>query len=172
MVMVSINEKEFNASSLSESYPKKSSLSRYKELTSVFPNTFIMFKHEGFYYGFDETAVALFLLFKCELNVKKEMLVAKIDRNEFRITYDHALMRGYRYIVDKNGELLFVNGKPFYLKHPLSYYKTIINKVHRKKQKKTTSQAENDTKHGGGWYGDAWTPGLPSSRFYKKVRRI
>lgn len=172
MVMASINEKEFNASSLSESYPKKTSLSRYKELTSVFPNTFIMFEHEGFYYGFDETAVALFLLFKYRLDIKKEMLVAKIDRNEFRITYDHALMRGYRYIVDKNGELLFVNGKPFYLKTPLSDYKKLINnnKIHQKKQEKTTPQTENDTKHGGGWYDDVWTPGLPSSRFYKKSK--
>ena len=166
--MANINEINFNTSLLSEAYQKKSSLLRYKELASAFPNTFILFEHEGFYYGFGETAVALFWLFKCKLDIKKEMLVTKIDRYKFRIINDRTLLRGYRCIVDKNGELVFINGKSYYLKYPLSYYKTCINRIHLKNQKKKTSQAEKDTKHGGGWYDDAWTPGLPSSRFFKK----
>ena len=167
--MVSSKRERFDASLLSSEYADKASLNRYKELHSTFPNTLIIFEHADYYYGFDETAVALYYLFGCRFYKQKGMLVTKTDASKFE---EHFIakrqMRGYRYIIDRNGKLIFVNGKRSFLRKPLSYYRSIdLDRILKAKSAKS-SWTDSYSKHGGGWYNDAWTPGLPSQRFYRK----
>lgn len=167
--MSTANRNRFDASALSEDYTEKTSLARFKELRRAFPNVLIIFVHGDYYYGFDETAVALFLLFGCRYYRKEGMLVVRIEKARFE---DHMVgkrqMRGFRYLVDQNGELTFEKGiKKFRLQKPLSFYDTNLDRVQNKNSTRSYWESTN-TRHGKGWYDDVWTPGLPSSRFYRK----
>lgn len=166
--MDSANKVQFNTSSLSAGYAQRSSLARYKELKRTFPNTLILFSKNGYYYGFDETAVAMSKLFGCHYQMKKRMLVAKSAKIERMIAIFQS--RGLRYIIDVDGKLTFDEGKGFRLQNPLSYYETHQTKKRDAKTKSTSwtdSNSKSYSKHGGGWNDDVWTPGLPSSRFYR-----
>ena len=167
--MVSSKWEKFDASLLSSGYADKASLNRYKELHSTFPNTLIIFEHADYYYGFDETAVALYYLFGCRFYKQKGMLVTKTDATKFE---DHFIgkrqMRGHRYIIDRNGKLTFGKGTGCFLRKPLSYYNSIdLDRIQKAKSAKS-SWTNSYSKYGGGWNNDAWTPGLPSQRFYRK----
>lgn len=156
---------QFNASSLSDEYAGKSSLARYKELTRVFPNTLILFENKGYYYGFDETAVALNIWFGYPFRKAKGMLVAK--GRPLKPLIRKFQLRGIRCILDEQGKVTFWPGKGFKLQKPLSYYEE--HPISRPDPKpRNTSWTNSYTKQGGGWDDDAWVPGLPSSRFYKK----
>lgn len=74
---------QFDASMLSKGYAKKPSLARYNELRRAFPNALIIFEHGEHYYGFDETAVALYDLFGCRYYQQKGKLVVKVERTKF-----------------------------------------------------------------------------------------
>lgn len=168
-MIVSSNGKRFDASLLCKEYADKSSLNRYHELYITFPNTLIIFEHADYYYGFEETAVALYYLFGCKFYKQKGMLVTKTDATMFEEHFvGKRQMRGYRYIIDRNGKLTFVNGKGCFLKKPLSYYNSIdLDRIQKAKLAKS-SWTDSYSKHGGGWYNDVWTPGLPSQRFFRK----
>ena len=159
----------FDASVLGADFAQKSSLARYRELRDVFPNTLIIFEHGDYYYGFDETAVAMYDLFGSRYYQQKGMLVVKIEKNKFET---HMIakrqMRRFRYLVDRNGELTFEKGeKLFHLQKPLSYYAEKLDTVQNKKPE-TSYWNDPITRHGGGWYDDVWAPGLPSSRMHGK----
>ena len=158
----------FDASALSNGYEDKGSLSRFKELQSSFPNILIIFEHAGFYYGFDETAVALYYLFGCRYYRQKGMLVVKVEATKFE---EHMIgkkqMRGFRYVIDRNGKLTFEMGKKFSLPKTLSYYDINLDRI-QKVNPASSSWSNSYTKNGRGWYDDVWLPGLPSQRFYKK----
>ncbi len=159
------DEVRFDASSLSANYSEKGSLARYQELNSVFPHTLILFHHTGYYYGYNDTAVALNRWFGYRFYQSKELLFAKGDHLEPLVRKFQ--LRGYRYIVDDDGELTFGSGKGFILKKPLSYYEA--HPVLRPEPKpRSTSYTEQFSKNGGGWNDDVWTPGLPSERYFKK----
>ena len=167
--MSTANIDQFDMSVLSKDYAEKTSLARYNELRRAFPNVLIIFEHDDYYYGFDETAVALFFLFGCRYYRKKGMLVAKIDKAKFeKHMVGKRQMRGFRYLVDQNGRLTFEKGiKKFRLQKSLSYYDTNMDRVQNKEP--TASYWKNiNTRHGGGWHDDVWTPGLPSSHFYRR----
>ena len=166
------NRDHFDASMLSEGYENKSSLARYKELQKTFPNVLIIFENGEYDYGFDETAVALSILFGYRYYLKEGMLVVKIKKTKFEeYLIVKRQMRGFRYLVDRNGKLTFEKGtKKFRLAKPLSAYKSDLNRK-QKKELATSYWDDPITKHGGGWYDDAWTPGLPSSRMYRKKSR-
>ena len=156
----------FDASLLSSEYANKTSLSRYKELINTFPNTLIIFEHADNYYGFDETAVALYYLFGCCYYKKNGMLVSKIEAAKFE---EHFIakrqMRGFRYVIDRNGILTFEKGtKGFSLQKPLSYYFTNIEQFQRDKSH-VPSYDKSYSRHGAGWHDDVWAPGLSSQRF-------
>ena len=160
----------FDASMLSNRYAEKSSLARYKELHSAFPNVLIIFEHGGCYYGFNETAVALYFLFGCRYYRQKGMLVVKVEKAKFE---EHMIgrrqMRGFRYLVDRNGRLTFEKGiKKFRLRKPLSYYEANLDHVQNNSSTASSYRKAPDTRHGGGWHDDVWAPGLPSSRFFRK----
>ena len=163
--MTDPNKILFDPSSLSDEYGTKKSLARYRELKGVFPNSLIFFRNEGCYYGFDETAVVLNLWFGYPFYKSAGMLIAKIEKIEPVVCV--CQQRGIRYIVDEYGKLTFGAGKRFRLPKPLSYYEEHHKSMPVPKQRSTT-WTESDSKHGGGWYDDVWTPGLPSSHFYKK----
>ena len=95
---------QFDASMLSKGYAKKPSLARYNELRRAFPNALIIFEHGEHYYGFDETAVALYDLFGCRYYQQKGKLVVKVERTKFE---DYMIvrrqMRGFRYVGKGNG---------------------------------------------------------------------
>jgi len=75
-------------------------------------------------------------------------------------------MRGFRYVVDRDGLLTFEIGqKKFCLQKPLSYYKENVEHI---LNGKSTSWINSTLKQGGGWLDDVWAPGLPSSRFFRK----
>lgn len=162
---LSVN-KVFGGSALSDDYAKKASLTRYTELMRAFPNTLIFFAHDCYYYGFDATAVALNLLFGFKYYKNKQMLIVKIKRIEFEAIAERVKARGLRYIIDDQGSLTFVRGKKFMLQESLSYYEANMKKL--SKRKAVSSRTDNYIKQGRGWSNDAWTPGLPSSRFYRK----
>ncbi len=157
----------FDVSALSGEYSQKTSLARYKELQSSFSHALIIFEYNDHYYGFDETAVALYFLFGCHYYQEKEMLVAKIEKEKFEdFMIDKRNMRGFRYVVDRNGLLTFEKGeKRFSLQKPLSYYKENLGRI---QNGKAPASWTNSTKHASSWYDDVWAPGLPSSRFFKE----
>ena len=163
---------QFDASVLSDGYVKKTSLARYNELRGAFPNALIFFEHGEHYYGFDETAVALYDLFGCRYSQQKGKLVVKVERSKFEeFMIARRQMRGFRYVVDRNGSLTFERGaKKFHLQKPLSYYEANLARI---QNKGLTTSYWNDpiTKHGGGWHDDVWVPGLPSTRLNGKKPR-
>lgn len=163
--MSNSNRTRFDASRLSDVYKRKSSLARYRELTHVFPHTLILFHHQGYYYGFDESAVVLNIWFGYPLRKAKGMLVVK-DKNLDPIIRKCQL-RGIRYVLDRNGELTFGAGKGFRLKKPPAYYEE--HPVSRPAPKvRVSSYSDSCFRSGGGWQDDVWTPGLPSARMFKK----
>ena len=163
---------QFDASMLSKGYAKEPSLARYNELRRAFPNALIIFEHGEHYYGFDETAVALYDLFGCRYYQQKGKLVVKVERTKFEdFMIVRRQMRGFRYVVDRNGSLTFERGsKKFHLQKPLSYYEANLDRI---QNKGLTTSYWNDpiTRHGGGWHDDVWAPGLPSSRLNRKKPR-
>ncbi len=166
MFVFTAETKHFDTSLLSADFAKKSSLTRYEELCNAFPKVLIIFEHGGYYYGFNDTAVALYDLFGCRYSLQKGMLVAKIEKAKFE---SHMIlkrrMRGFCYLIDRNGILTFEKGiKQFSLQKPMSYYLKNWDKLQNKK----TATSYPIDKHGFGWLDDAWTPGLPSSRMYRK----
>ncbi len=155
----------FDDSRLSADYASKGSMARYKELTRAFPNTLIVFVHDAYYYGFDKTAVALALLFNCRFYRNKGMLVIKIESGDYQRKTKAGQLRGFRCIVDNNGILTFQMGKKFSLEKPMSYYEKKQNSV--SENKSSHSWIDSASRHGRGWHDDAWSPGLPSSRFFR-----
>ena len=166
-MMMSINKAIFDSTSVSDGYAKKTSLDRYKELRRTFPNTLILFRNMGYYYGFDETAVVLDMWFGYTYHKSHGMLVAK--GNNYKLILEKFQMCGLRYIVDENGKLTFGKGKGFKLSKPLSYYESHPI-VRQPPKNKSTSWTDSYSRHGGGWHDDVWAPGLPSSRFYKSKK--
>ena len=160
---------QFDASMLSKGYAKKPSLARYNELRNAFPNTLIVFEHGEYYYGFDETAVALYDLFGCHFYQQKGKLVVKIDKTKFEeFMTARRQMRGFRYVVDRNGILTFEKGtKKFRLQKPLSYYEANLDRI-LNKEASTSYLNDPITRQGRGWCEDVWAPGLPSSRLNRK----
>ena len=159
------DEVRFDASSLSADYSQKRTLARYQELNSAFPHSLILFRHSGYYYGYNDTAVALNRWFGYRFYQSKEMLFARGDNLEPLVRKFQ--LRGYRYIVDDDGKLTFGSGKEFILKNPLSYYEE--HPISRPDPiPQSTSYTEQLSKQGGGWNDDVWTPGLPSARYFKK----
>ena len=129
----------------------------------------IIFEHSGYYYGFDETAVAMYFLFGRRYYLQKGMLVVKIEKAKFE---EHMIgkrqMRGFRYLVDRDGQLTFEKGKKkFRLQNTLSYYEANSDRI---QNKKAAASFWNDpsTRHSWGWHDDVWAPGLPSSRVFRK----
>ena len=157
----------FDASLLSAEYAKKSSMARYRELLKTFPNVLILFEHDGNYYGFDETAVALHFLFGYPNYRKEEMFVMKVEKAKFEAyAIAKKQMCGYCYVVDRDGVLSFERGKKrFRLQKPLSAYEEIL---HPKQKKVIAPSYWSDPGTSRGGYDGPWTPGLPSSRFYRK----
>ncbi|GEM_PF-2230059 len=159
-----------DSAKLSANYAKKGSKQRYNELKAVFPNTLILFKHDGNYYGYEETAVFLSGLLGIEQYIKNEMLIVRIESIGL---FNGDAMQGYRYIVDENGKLTFVSGKEFCLNSPLRHKKNpkrILLSSNKNSTPKTSSLTNAYSKRGGDWLDNVWVPGLPSSRLYRKRR--
>lgn len=166
----------FDDSALCDEYRYLPSRYRYDELRSVFPFTILIFEHGGYYYGFNESAVALRILYGFDYYEKGGMLVVKIEGYIFESQIlPEKRIKGFGYILDRNGSLTFRYGKKFRLVKPLSYYRQLGRQKALKARlrpahpiKETKYWGDPDTRRGYGWHDGVWAPGLPSSRFYRK----
>ena len=154
---------------MSKNYKQKKRFDRLAELQKCFPNTILLFKDGGAYYGYDGTAVAMDMLFhtgyfstsghRCACSFNISMLLNGFGR------------RNLRYILDDNGVTTFCVGKGFALANSLSSY-PMSSKAKNVSQSKSKSKTQSYNgpyeRSGYGWDDDTWTPGLPSSRFYRK----
>lgn len=170
------NAHKFDSSALRECYKEMPSKLRYNELCRTFPYTMLIFEHGGYYYGFDESAVALRILYGFDYYEKGGMLVVKIADYIFESQIlSESNMKGFGYVLDRDGSLTFRRGKKFRLAKDLSYYRQLGRKLTSKAKQKPVRQikqrrprGDTNTRHGYGWHDDAWTPGLPSSRLFRK----
>ena len=138
-------------------------------MLNTFPNTLIFFEKYGYCYGFDETAAMISMICGYRVYKKDDMLVIKFEKSRFQQMIKRGQMRGYRLIIDKSGKLTFISGNTFHLEKPLSYYKN--NPDYTLNKKPLQKPVRSYTKNGGGWHDDAWTPGLPSSRFFRTKKK-
>ena len=157
----------------SPEYANKKARARNNELNSVFPNALILFGHEKWFFGFDKTAVALYIMFQIPFYRKDGMLVSKMDMIEFlKIAFTSPEFE-LKCIIDCNGKLTIMNGKKLPPLKPLPYYEELQNKKMRSNPSNVNIKARRNqtytySNQGWGWNSEGWAPGLPSARFNRR----
>ncbi|MBR6426879.1 MAG: hypothetical protein IKS28_03535 [Clostridia bacterium] len=160
---------------LSPEYANKKSRARYNELNSAFPDALILFGHEKWFFGFDKTAVALYILFQIPFYRKDGMLVSKCEKIEFLKIAFISPKFDLKCIIDCDGKLTLMNGKKIPPLKPLSFYEELQSKEAKRNPSNANIKARRNqtytySNQGWGWNNSGWSPGLPSARFNRRKK--